>query len=420
MVKIRFTFLGGVQEVGRSAIKLESNNNVMVFDLGIEVSEPPKYPELPDYADSLIISHAHLDHSGMAPALYKRQSLPLYATKLTFQLSHILQEDNLKVSKERGYPTPYTNSDIENSLKGEIPMEYKTSRNVHKGVSMQFFDAGHIPGSCSLLVELEDRRLLYTGDINLNDTRLLKGAEVPNADILVVETTYGDRLHPNRVETEKSLISSIEKTVDSGGVALLPVFSVGRSQEILMVLKELSIPIYLDGLARLASKVILSNGEYVQDLRELQRAVNHSIWVEHDHQRKEICSEPCVILTTAGMLNGGPVIQYLRLLAGDSKNSVLLTGYQVEGTNGRMLLEKGYILDPDTKKKLMLEAQVKQFDFSAHSDQNGLLEIVKKASPEEIILVHGSPQSTKTMKEKLNATGKYKTHAPNLGDTIKI
>jgi len=420
VVKIKISFLGGVQEVGRSAIKVESGGNVLMFDLGIAVSEPPLYPEMPDYADSLTLSHAHLDHSGMAPALYKRQSLPMYATPLTFQLSRILQEDNIKVTKERGYPLPYKNEDIENSLKGQIGVEYNSPRNVHSSLTMELFDAGHIPGSSSVLLSLEGKKLLYTGDINSKDTRLLNAAKIPEADILVIESTYGNRLHPDRRETEEALIASIEATVDSGGVALVPVFSVGRSQEILMVLKDVSAPIYLDGMAKLASKVILSNGQYVRDLRELQKATNHSLWVEHDSQRKDICENPCVVLTTAGMLNGGPVIQYLRLLAGGRRNSILLTGYQVEGTNGRTLVEKGYVLDPDTKKKLDVECEVKQFDFSAHADQSGLLDVVDKAKPQEIVLVHGSPESTGVMRQKLEEKGAYRVHAPSLGQSLEL
>ncbi|MBM3309588.1 MAG: MBL fold metallo-hydrolase, partial [Candidatus Altiarchaeales archaeon] len=296
--------------------------------------------------------------------------------------------------------------------------DYKQMRNVHKGIKMEFYDAGHIPGSASILLELEGKRLLYTGDINNRDTRLLKGAVVPKADILVTETTYGNRIHPNRRDSEKALIASIEETVDSGGIALLPVFSVGRSQEILLVLQDLEIPIYLDGLAKLASKIIVSNGKYVKNAQELQKAVNHSIWIEHNNQRKDACKEPCIILTTAGMLNGGPVIQYMRMLAEDKKNSILLTGYQVEGTNGRLLLEKGHVIDPETQKKIIAKALIRQFDFSAHADQEGLLEIARKTSPEEVILVHGSPEATQALKQKME--DEYKVHTPKLNETIEI
>lgn len=418
MVKIRLTFLGGALEVGRSAMQLESNGTFMVFDFGIQVSEPPKYPAMPDHADSLIVSHAHLDHSGMAPALYKKQSLPSYATSLTFQLARILQEDNLKVTEQEGYPLAYLPEDIQKASNGEIPLEYKKPRNIHEDITMELRDAGHIPGSASALLELEGKKLLYTGDINPLDTRLLKGADVLQADVLAIETTYGDRLHPDRAETEKAFIDSIRETVESGGVALVPVFAVGRSQEMLMVLKELETPVYLDGMGKLACKIILSNGGYVRDARELQKAVNHSIWVEHNSQRKDVCSEPCVILTTAGMLNGGPAIQYLRILADDAKNSILLTGYQVEGTNGRLLLEKGHVNDPDTKQKMTVKAKVRQYDFSAHADQKGLLEIVERVKPEDIVLMHGSPEATAAMEAKLE--GKYRVHAPGVGETIEI
>jgi putative mRNA 3-end processing factor len=356
----------------------------------------------------------------MAPALYKRQSLPVYGTKLTLQLSHILQEDSLKVTELRGFPLPYRKKDIEDCMKGDIAVDYLKPRNVHKGVRMEFHDAGHIPGSSSILLELEGKRVLYTGDINNKDTRLLKGAEVPECDIIVLESTYGDRLHPNRKDSEGDLIKAISDTVDNDGVALLPVFSVGRSQEILMVLEDLNVPIYLDGLARLASKIIVGNGQFVRDLDALERAVNNSVWIEHDRQRSEVVSEPCVILTTAGMLNGGPVVQYLRMLGGSSRNSVLLTGYQVEGTNGRMLVETGHVVDPDSNRKVRIQANVRQFDFSAHADQNGLLEIVERAGPEDVILTHGSPQSIKALKDKLESKGGFKVHAPVLGDRLDI
>lgn len=418
VVKINLNFLGGALEVGRSAMLLESNGIVMVFDYGVQVSEPPKYPRMPDHADSLVLSHAHLDHTGMAPALFKKQSLPSYATSLTFQLARILQQDNLKVTEQEGYPLPYVQQDIQNAGKGEIPLEYRNPRRIHTDISMELRDAGHIPGSASVLLELEGKRFMYTGDINNRDTRLLYGADIPQADVLAIEATYGDRLHPDRSESEKTLLESIRETVESGGIALLPVFAVGRSQEILMVLKDLELPIYLDGMAKLACKVILSNGGYVRNAKELQEAVNNAIWVEHDSQRKDICSEPCVIVTTSGMLNGGPVITYLRLLADDPKNSILLTGYQVEDTNGRMLVEKGHIIDPDTRKKTTVQAGVKQYDFSAHADQKGLLEIVERVKPKDVILMHGSPEATTAMEEKLE--GKYRVHAPAVGETIEI
>jgi len=391
----------------------------MVFDLGVLVSEPPKYPLLPDYADSLTLSHAHLDHSGMAPALYKKQSLPIYATKLTHQLAQILQEDNLKVTQHEGYPLPYSQKDQLKAVAGQISLGYRQPRNVHPGISMQLYDAGHIPGSASALLELEGKKVLYTGDINDKDTRLLAGADVPEADVLVMEATYGDRLHPSREESEKALLSAINKTLDAGGVALLPVFAVGRSQEILMTLASLDATIYLDGLSKLASKVIITNGEFVRDVAQLQRAANHSTWIEHDHQRRGIVQEPCVLLTTAGMLNGGPVIQYMRMLAGDARNSILLTGYQVEGTNGRLLMEKGHIIDPDTKGRMPVSATVRQFDFSAHADQKGLLEIADKADPSEIVLMHGSPEATDALEAKLSEEG-YKVHAPEIGETIEL
>ena len=196
-------------------------------------------------------------------------------------------------------------------------------------------------------------------------------------------------MHPDRKKTTSEFLGKIEETCDRGGVVIVPAFAVGRSQEMLMMLDSVDYPVYLDGMAKAAVKVFLSYPEYLRDPDLLQKAANNAIWVSDSRLRKEIIEEPCVIVTTAGMLTGGPVVDYISKIKGDTKSSILLVGYQVEDTNGRRLMDEGYILDELSNRKISVKSEVQYFDFSANSDKESLVKMAHEVSPEKIILVHG-------------------------------
>ena len=415
---MKFSFLGGAREVGKSSVLLETEGMGLIFDSGINLKDPPTYPLPADRVDAAFLSHAHLDHCGNLPALHRQHMMPVYSTEVTFELSHMLQHDSMKIDKLKGYPPKYTEKDISRMMAGEIHVRQGKSYRFHGRIGFTFHDAGHIPGSSGVLVESEGKSVFYTGDTHSKDTRLVRKAEYPeHADIVVSESTYGNRLHPPRREVENRFLREVEETLERDGTALIPVFAIGRTQEILLLLEGIDGPIYLDGMAKRASQTILRFPDAVRDPYKLQEALDATIWVKDRRQRKRICREPCVIVTTAGMLEGGPVLDYLSHLHKDTNSNIILTGYQVEDTNGRLLVEKGYVVDEESGRKFNVEMNVSQHDFSAHADRDELIRIIKAMNPEEVILVHGDGDSIEGLEAGL---GGMSVHAPANGEKLKL
>lgn len=418
---MRLTFHGGAGEVGKSLMQLEAEGRSMVFDCGIKLSEEhTAFPPLPKRADAVFISHAHLDHSGMTPALWKQEPVAIYATDVTFEIAHLLQLDSVKIAKKNKEFLPYKAGHVERMQSSEISLDYNRPRTIFGSVGVELFDAGHIPGSASIAVEAEDKRIVYTGDVNYQETLLQSPGKLPKSDVLIIESTYGDRNHPPREETRQAFLADIEATLDRGGVALLPAFAVGRSQEILMLLAEadLGYPVYFDGMGQTMTRMFLQNSQYLRDADALSAAAKNTTFIRHHAQRKKITKKPCIIVTTAGMLEGGPVMTYLQRLADDRKSSVILSGYQVEGTNGRKLVEKGYIHD-EYENKVPIHMDIKQYDFSAHADQSHLLAAIEKSDPDTVACMHGDPAVIDVFAEKIRETGRDAL-TPVLGETIDL
>lgn len=419
MITIQLSFHGAVREVGRSCFTIESRGFTLMLDCGLKIrSEGDELPKLPEQTNALILSHAHLDHSGMVPALYKRERLRMYSTDLTFETSHILQKDSTKVKQLREEKNIYSNKDVDAMHKHEVAVEYGEERNLTADISFKLLDAGHIPGSASVLLYIEDRKVFYTGDIKTVDTYLQWGASVPEADVLIIESTYGDRIHPPRREMEKEFIAAIEETMDRGGNCIIPAFAVGRTQETLMMLRKLNYPIYLDGMGQKITSLFLQYPEYVRDVGLLQKSAHIATWIRNNRDREKAMSESSVIITTAGMINGGPVMNYIHRLHLDSMSSILLTGYQVEGTNGRLLMEKGRILDPFTGKEIEVKMQKRQFDFSAHAGRNSLQRIAEEVSPDKAFVVHGDEGPAKALCDLLSE--RCEVYLPKLGEVFEV
>jgi putative mRNA 3-end processing factor len=415
---MNFNFLGGAREVGKSSVLMEADGLKMIFDCGLKLSDPPEFPLAADDVNVAFLSHAHLDHCGYLPALHRQNKMPIYATPISFELSHMLQADTIKIDKLNGYPLKFTEKDIARMTAGEIHVQYDKQYRFHGKVDFSFIDAGHIPGSAGILVEAEGKSAFYTGDTHSTDTRLMKKAQYPeHADVVISESTYGNRLHPDRKEVETTFQNEIDKTLENGGTALVPVFAIGRTQEILLLLKDMDWPVYLDGMAKKASQITLKYPDTIKNPDLMQEALDNTIWIKDRRQRKKLCAEPSIIVTTAGMLEGGPVLDYLQYLRKDPNSHILLTGYQVEDTNGHILVEKGYIMDEDTGQKFNISMQVSQYDFSAHSDKNELVKTIKAMNPEDIILMHGSDESIDELKLEF---GGINVHTPGLGDRVDI
>ena len=382
---LKIQFLGGVEEVGRLSMVMDINDTRLLFEYGMSPGKPPEYPMPAPPVDLVLLTHAHLDHSGMIPWLFSRNDQKIIATNLTAEIANLLHKDSIKIAKSEGYAPPYSNNDIKEAKHSYIPISENQEKHIGDELSLKTHSAGHIPGA--LMYELvSDKKILFTGDFNVIDTRLVKGNKPVDCDILFLEGTYAGRNHPkSREEIEKDLLAKIDEVVTRGGVAVLPAFAVARSQELAMVLKNSGYNVWLDGMGKKVAKIYLKHQKYLRAPEELKKAVNKLNMVHSDHGRK-LAINSDVIITSSGMMDGGPVLNYMYKLRDDTKSAVLLTGYQVPDSNSRLLVDKGLLDFYGVREKISCE--VDYFDFSAHAGHNELIEFAKKCNPEKIILFH--------------------------------
>lgn len=456
---MKIQFLGSAQEVGRSCILV---NDAYLLDAGLKIGpEESEYPL--DFSEkdvkAVFLSHAHLDHTGALPLLnHLGLRCPIYATKITKQITKILLHDSIHIEKLSKNPA-YSEENINNILSYFQFVEYNKEYELNgagfsakKGnglgngsrvgndsrIKFKLFDAGHIPGSGSFLLTIndngKDKTLLYTGDINSITTYLLNGLIYDkqiakenvkpkfrknklNIDIMICESTYGGRNHPSREAQEKEFLDIVERTVDNKGSVLIPAFSVGRAQEILIMLskRKFDAPIFLDGMAKKVTNLLLDFPAYVKDAKLLKKAISNVEFVKDFNHRQMIVKNKGIFVTTAGMLDGGPVMDYLKYVYDDEKSAILLTGYQAEGSNGRMVLEqKKVIVD---NRMLNVKCFVNKFDFSAHCGQKELLQLLKNLNPTHLIINHGDVEEMNALAEK--AAFIENIHIPVDGETVR-
>ncbi len=415
MVDIRF--LGACREVGRSGVHVSAGKDSFVFDYGYEVQygHVPLQPSLP--LSGVFISHAHVDHSGMAPSLYQMgYKGSIYTTRATAAIMEILLHDSLKVQKKRHEPTHFNPADIERTMRlnknppiGK-PVQFKESR-------VSLMDAGHIPGASSILLEAGRKKLLYTGDIKFMDTSLVRGAgiDVNGLDALMCESTYSYKDHPDRHKLEDKLGEMCQETVYNNGFMLIPSFAVGRTQELLLILHDLGFPISLDGMGIEVTQVMLQNPRTLKNASLLRKAFGKAHKVSGFKDRKQVLDRPGVIICTAGMMNGGPVSYYMKKLHHREDCTLAMTGFQVEGTVGRTLLDTGRYVNEglDVEPKMRREFM----DFSAHSDRSHIIDYIKRVKPKQVFLMHGD--RTKEFAKELQGMG-IDAHAPKNGDEFSV
>jgi len=424
---MKIKFLGGCEEIGRSAILIDEK---IVLDYGLRPSDPPEIPVGKISPKSVIVSHAHLDHSGMVPSLMSSNdnSAPdVYLTSVTGDLTQLMSRDTIKVGRDQGFCF-FGVEDIKKMVAQTRYVDYGerialNSSDYGADYEFELFNAGHIPGSAAvhLKKESEDISLLYTGDLKMGDTRLMESAaleEYPSSDILLVESTYYGRNHQDRKEQEREFIDSIKETLNSGGSAIVPCFAVGRTQEVVMILHSYGLTPYVDGMGLSAFRTFKNHPRFLRDADELNNAFNDAVFV-NAKKRKKVLAQPSVVVTTAGMLNGGPVLYYLKKLYDDPKSKVLLTGYQIEGTNGRRLLEEGCV---ETNGEVVkVHTEVEQYDFSAHAGDTELKELVSRFcsnGTELIFPVHG--EHTAEFAEWVKDNFECDAISPKIGEEFKI
>lgn len=410
---IKIQFLGGVEEVGRLSMVLETGDIRLLFEYGMSPGKPPAYPLPPPPVDLVLLTHAHLDHSGMIPWLFSRADQNILTTPLTGEISDLLHKDSIKIAKSEGYAIPYSTSDIKEAKQSIVPVEPSQRREIGNDFELISHDAGHIPGS--LMFEIVgDKKILFTGDFNVKDTQIVKGTKPVDCDILFLEGTYAGRDHPKkREEMEKELLDKIDEVVKRGGVAILPAFAVSRSQELAMVLRKSGFNVWFDGMGKKVSKIFLKHQRYLRSSENLKKAMN-KINLVHSDQGRKLAIKSEVIITSSGMMDGGPVLNYMSKLKNDPKSAVLLTGYQVEDSNARRLVDRGQLDFYGVREKIECEAQY--FDFSAHAGHSELIEFAKACNPEKIVLMHSD--NREALVDPLKDVAEIYT--PSTGETVDL
>ena len=415
--------LGAAKEVGRSAFLVNCDHANLLLDYGVLLKREPIFPMhvKPKDVDAIIISHAHLDHSGFVPSLYLSGStdIPALGTLPTFELSELLIEDIIKLS---GFYLPFEYLDLMTMLRSSKNLQYKEPYLINDA-KVTIYESGHVLGGASVVVEHEGKKLFYTGDINTRGSKLLRPADLDfgKVDLMIIESTYSQSEQQPREEAERELIGFAYEVIERGGTLFIPSFSVERAQEIASVLKAYNFKhkVVMDGMALKANQIMIRHPTFLKDAEMFRRAIGEAEWIQGWNRRRKVVNEPCVIISPAGMLVGGTAIFYTQQIADSDKNGIAIVSYQGEGTPGRMLLEKRVAnLDGKVKK---CYADVKRFEFSGHNSRSELFEILDRIEGNpKVLTVHGDGPSCIKFAEDIREKYGYDAHAPDQGEVVEV
>jgi KH/beta-lactamase-domain protein len=451
---VRVTMLGCCREVGRAAFLLTTPESRVLIDCGEKPDNsannaPYLYvPEIHPLSqlDAVVLTHAHLDHCALVPLLFKYgYDGPVYSTPPTRDLSAMLQLDYLDVVSKEDRKIPYSSAEVKSYIKHSITLNYGSVTDIAPDIKLTFHNAGHILGSAIAHFHVGDGlyNIAFTGDFNYSKSRLFNPAtnQFPRLEALFMESTYGgsNDIQPARSDAEEKLYDTVNTVLLRGGKVIIPAFSVGRSQEVMLALEEgirrEKIPttkIFLDGMIREATAIHTTYPEYLNsDLRNqiFKEGLNPflaSCFVPVDSadvRNRVISGDPSVIITTSGMLNGGPVMEYLSELAADERNALVFVGYQADGTLGRRI-QKGWREVPVGRREtIVINLEIVTIDgFSGHSDRRQLINYVGhvQPKPEKIFTIHGDENNTIDLASSLYKRYHIETHSPMNLETYRM
>jgi putative mRNA 3-end processing factor len=418
---LKVQFLGGTREVGRSAVAVTTEKTKLLLDYGVMADHTPGFPMHvpPKEVSGVVMTHGHLDHTGAIPIFHIQENIPVFGTRVTFEFAQLLISDFIHLS---GYYLPFEYLELRSMMRNTVPLDYRQKRPVGD-MQLQLLDAGHLPGSAQALVEADGKRLVYTSDFNTISTRLLKASDsnYGAVDAFIVESTYANEEHPERSALEREFVEKVTEVVESGGTVLVPAFSVGRSQEIACVLAahHFEYSMTVDGMTREANRILSNYTDFLGDPRLFLDAVHTANAVEGWRDRRLATGKPGVIISPAGMLKGGPAVFYVQKLGKKSRNAVFLVSYQIPGTPGRELMDKGRcVIDGKMRR---IKARVERFDFSSHSGAGELQEAVRKLEGNpKVYVVHGAEGNCERFAKWIKEETGLEALAPRSGDTFTV
>ena len=459
---VRVTALGSYREVGRAMHLVTTNESKVLVDCGAkpttnrsEVQPFFAAPEmLPlDNLDAVVITHAHIDHIGMLPVLFKYGYRgPVYCTPPTRDLMTLLQIDYIKVAKAEGNEPPYSKADIQECIKHVVDINWGDKTDISPDIKMTMENAGHILGSSSVYMQIGEgkgeHKLLFSGDIKYEKSWLFDAATVrfPKVETLVIESTYGgpQDVQPTRQQASQELQDLIRDALGRRGKIFCPVFAVGRSQEVMIAIDQLfksgivkPVTVWVDGMISEATAIHSSHPNFLnRDLRRqmLKGGMDNpfnSSWFKQVGSREQrdailLDPNPCIVLATSGMMTGGPIVEYFKHWAPEPSATLCFVGYQASGTLGRRL-QKGHAQVPlmDGGQTLMVDIRCNMVTidgFSGHSDRNQLFDYVDalNPTPRKIICHHGDPQTCNAFRQGLREKFRVQTYAPANLETLRL
>jgi uncharacterized protein len=449
--------LGGVKQVGRSCFVVVTPETKVMLDCGInpgEMSGLDAYPRLDwfnfdlDDLDAVVISHAHIDHQGFLPTLFKYGYRgPVYCTEPTLPLMILLQTDSVKIANSNGTYLPYSARDVNEVIKHCITLPYGKPTDISPDVTITLNNAGHIMGSATVHLNISGaHNILYSGDYKYARTQLLDSAVsmYPRVETLITESTYGNTtdVMPDQQSVYRGFTESINKSLMDGGKVLLPVPAVGRAQEIMLVMAKemkegrlIESPIYIEGMISEASAIHMSYAHYLgSDVRKsVSQGINpfqseYFTVISGYGRRDDILNDenPAIVMATSGMLEGGPSVEYFKELAPNPKNKIIFVSYQINGTLGRRVLDgvmsEVSMMDKSGKVKVVpVRCQTQKIDgFSGHSDFNQILSFVSRIRPKRVLVNHGEKSKSENVASAIYSRLKVRSSVPDNREIVRL
>ncbi|HET9806933.1 MAG TPA: beta-CASP ribonuclease aCPSF1 [Nitrososphaeraceae archaeon] len=449
--------LGGVKQVGRSCFLVVTSESKIMLDCGINPGENNGIDAFPridwldcqlEDIDAIVISHAHIDHQGFLPTLFKYgYDGPVYCTEPTLPLMNLLQSDSVKIAQNNGIYCPYETRDINEVIKHCITLPYGKPTDISPDITITLNNAGHIMGSATVHLNISGaHNILYSGDYKYSKTQLLDCAvsNYPRVETLITESTYGgsNDIMPDQSVVYNTFTETINKTLTNGGKVLIPLPAVGRAQEIMLVLDKemkegrlIEAPIYIEGMISEASAIHMSYAHYLgQDVRRsVSQGINpfqseYFTVVNGLGKRDEVLNDPnpAIIMATSGMLEGGPSVEYFKEIATRSNNKMIFVSYQINGTLGRRVLDGNMnevsMMDKNGKVKVIpLKCQTQKIDgFSGHSDFNQILSFVSRIKPKRVLVNHGERTKSENIASTIYNKIGIRSSVPDNREIIKL